>query len=100
MSQDNYKVNDPKGWCGDPKRGAALGRVSLHVADYVGFLSVSRVRLNRDGYDRLGTYFGIGNPLYWVHSKDCSVDYVIRATNRSTAVRAVRQGYPAAQVKS
>ena len=27
----DYTTNDPKGWCGDPARGAALGRPSYHA---------------------------------------------------------------------
>src|SRR5690606_26966366 len=25
----SYSTNDPKGWCGDPRRGAAMGRPSV-----------------------------------------------------------------------
>jgi hypothetical protein len=29
----SYKTHDPKGWCGDPQRGAALGRHAHKPAD-------------------------------------------------------------------
>ena len=44
-----YENNDPRGWCGDPKRGAAFGRPATHLETpeaknaYTGALLVSEV---------------------------------------------------------
>lgn len=44
MSKPDYKDNDPRGWCGDPSRGAAMGRETI-VGDpnYSGRLYVRKV---------------------------------------------------------
>ncbi len=96
----DYAVNDPKGWGGDPKRGAALGRPSDHCPGYSGKLHLRRVRLDRGGYDQNGTYFGIGDPLYWVASPGGEVDYVFRCNgDRASARYCVLQDYPRAEVR-
>jgi hypothetical protein len=78
-----YQTNGPKGWCGDPKRGAALGRVSRHADGrhtYAAKLHLLRVRIDNQGYDCNGTYFGHGAPLYWCSSDDDAgtIDWVFR----------------------
>ena len=96
----NYRDNDPRGWCGDPRRGAAMGRGSRHVEpSFDGRLFLERVRLNQGGYDRLGTYFGSGDPLYWCCSEDGSIDYCLRASSRTEARATVLKRYPAARVR-
>ncbi len=97
--QPDYSTNDPKGWCGDPKRGAAMGRPSDHSPGFAGKLTVKRVVLNSGGYDRNGTYFGIGAPLYWVASEDSEVDYMLRAADRASARAMVLVKYPDAKVR-
>lgn len=94
----DYRTNDPKGWGGDPKRGAALGRPSIHKADREApiKLYLRKVRLDSGGYDPNGTYFGIGAPLYWVSDSEGTVDYMLRAIRRSDAKAMVRQVYPKA----
>ena len=79
----SYKTNDPRGWCGDPSRGAALGR-RTHQGDnaFAGKIHIKRVHLDSGGYDRNGTYFGSGpgtHPLYWYASSDGDIDDVLRA---------------------
>lgn len=94
----SYKTNDPRGWGGDPARGAALGRSSFHLgADWEGKLYLRRVPLDSGGYDPNGTYFGAGTPLYWAASEDCSVDFVLRAASRGDAKKAVLTRYPKAR---
>jgi len=88
-----------KGWCGDPSRGAALGRPGYHDHGYKGRLYYSKIRLNRGGYDNLGTYFGVGEPLYWVHNDECTVDFVIRAPSRKRARALILERYPNANVR-
>ncbi len=55
----SYEKNDPKGWGGDPSRGAALGRRDITPAPPFGTVTVQEIRLDRDGYDALGTYWGV-----------------------------------------
>jgi len=92
----NYKTNDSRGWCGDPRRGAALGRPTVQDAptDFADKLHLRRVRLDSGGYDLNGTYFGHGQPLYWCASADGSVDFMLRAHSRDEAKAAVRERYP------
>ncbi len=97
----DYKTNDPKGWCGDPERGAAMGRPSIHLDEprnYGGRLHLRRVRMSACGaYDSNGTYFGSGTPIYWVASADGEIDYVLRADSREQAKLQVRETYPNAR---
>lgn len=100
MNTPDYTVNDPKGWCGDPRRGAAMGRSEI-AGDpkFSGRLYLRRVHIDSEGYDRNGTYFGIGDPLYWFANEDSSIDGVLRATSRTDARRLVLDKYPHATVK-
>lgn len=96
----DYSQNDRRGWCGDPKRGAAMGRESSHLrgddAKQPVKLYLRRIRLSGD-YDRNGTYFGAGKPLYWVCSADQTIDYMVRAEDREDARWHVLQQYPNAR---
>ncbi len=99
----DYKQHDPKGWCGDPTRGAALGRHSYHAEDsktFEGKIYLKRVRLNQGGYDSNGTYFGTGSPLYWASSEDCEVDFMLRAADRADARDQVLAKYPTAKIRN
>ena len=96
-TQPSYSTNDPRGWCGDPSRGAALGRPTV-AGSYTGTrLRLVRTRLDSGGYDRNGTYFGIGAPLYWCASDDGDIDYILRAGDREAATRKVQERYPTAR---
>lgn len=95
----SYSTNDPKGWCGDPERGAALGRPSVHTEEtFSDCIYLSRVRLNAGGYDKNGTYFGHGLPLYWAVSALGEIDFMLRAGSRADARRQVLVRYPNAKV--
>lgn len=104
MSSPDYKQHDPRGWCGDPKCGAALGRPTYAgESDYSGPLSLRKVRLDSGGYDCNGTYFGanlygIGD-VYWIASPDCEIDRMIRARNRADARAQALALYPNAKVR-
>lgn len=96
MTKPDYSVRDPKGWCGDPKRGAAMGRCSWlkHDTSYDGRIFIRQVTINAGGYDCNGTYFGhspTGERLYWVATLDNLIDYVERAHDRSVVEEAVRK---------
>lgn len=93
----NYKTNDPRGWGGDPKRGAALGRNDKHTsADFAGELTLREIHIDQEGYDDNGTYWGTGDPLYWYANEEGTIDACIRATKREIAMMAVRDEYPRA----
>jgi hypothetical protein len=108
MINVSYKTNDPKGWCGDSRRGAAMGRSSHHGdPDFEYKFVLRKVDLNSGGYDSNGTYFGGGKPLYWYASSNHegtakdgevievqAVDAVLRANNRNDAKAMIREQYP------
>lgn len=96
-----YKANDPKGWGGDPKRGAALGRPSRKGdPSYAGTILVREIQVSADGYDTLGTYWGKGTPLYWFASEDESIEGTERAPCASDALASVARMYPHATVRA
>lgn len=98
MFVPDYKKNDPKGWCGDMRRGAAMGRPTIKgEPSYDGQLYIRKIRLDSGGYDVNGTYFGTGDPLFWVVAPDYSIDRVYRAKNRATLVAELAQTYPRAR---
>jgi hypothetical protein len=103
----DYEKNDPRGWCGDPLRGAALGRGPNRVdPDFDGEVTVMRVAMDDEGvnaddpgcgaYDHLGTYWGHGPPLYFITSEDGEVEMMLRASDAQAAVRQARKECPAA----
>ena len=95
--EPDYKINVPIGFGGDASRGAALGRARL-TPDYKGKLFLRKVRISNDGYDSNGTYFGIGESLYWCSAKDGTVDFMLRAKARDDARKEVLELYPEAKV--
>lgn len=99
-SKPSYKTNDPLGWCGNPSRGAAMGRSTCR-GDVLhdGKLTLRKVSLNSGGYDSNGTYFGHGEPLFWYASDDsiepdAIIDGMIRAKDRNAAKALILQKYP------
>lgn len=96
----DYSTNDPKGWCGDPSRGAAIGRPTIH-GQPVGPITVRRSPLDRGGYDRNGTYFGAGSDipdLFWYSDEGGEVDAMERAWTIEEALAKVRKLFPGATV--
>lgn len=96
----DYKTLDPKGWGGDPSRGAALGRATVAELDREATvtLHLRKVRMNGD-YDSNGTYFGFvrGTSIYWCADTCGDVDFVVRATDRDDAKDKVLERYPNAR---
>ena len=92
----SYKTNDPKGWCGDPRRGAALGRSPIlkEPVNWNGKLYLSKVRLSGDGYDPNGTYFGWGTPIWWYANEEGTIDATCRAGSRREAKVEALKLYP------
>jgi len=97
----SYKDNDPGGWCGDPGRGAAMGRGTITDAEdsFSGKIFLRKVRLDSGGYDSNGTYFGWGSPLYWYANEDGTIDCMTRADSRAEAREIVLAQYPMAKVR-
>ena len=97
----DYNTNDPKGWCGDPTRGAALGRSTIQdkPKEWEGKLTLRRSYLDSGGYDKNGTYFGVGEPLYWCANEELTVDFILRADTRESARAQVLKKYPNAKVR-
>jgi len=95
-----YSKNNPRGWCGDPRRGAALGRPTIrnHDSSYVGTIHISHVRLDADGYDPYGTYFGIGGKMYWISSDDGGLDYMERGVTIWDVISKVEADFLKAKV--
>jgi len=99
----DYTKHDPKGWCGDPSRGAAMGRPSVHEAEPTGKMTLRLVKMCSccGAYDENGTYFGAAgrgvDPLYWYADEGGNVDDVLRAASRDDAKTKVLEKYPAAR---
>lgn len=53
-------------------------------------LEASRVKLNRDGYDDMGSYWGVGEPLWWVTTEDGSQSWNLRASTAHGAIARAR----------
>lgn len=47
--------------------------------------TLQRVPIESDGYDPNGTYYGVGEPVYWLASEDGRVDRKFRAKNDDEA---------------
>jgi len=100
VTRPDYSTHDPKGWCGDPKRGAAMGRhryLPEKPESWTGKLYVSEVRIDGGGYDRNGTYFGHAGPLYWCADASGEVDFTVRASDRAAALVEIRKTLPLAK---
>lgn len=79
----DYQTPD-RGWCGDPKRGAAMGRGSDLPEDSAGPLTLRHVPLDAGGYDPGGTYWGGPDDLYMAEDREGHVGY-LRAPSREAA---------------
>ncbi|WP_031556082.1 hypothetical protein [Parvularcula oceani] len=85
------------------KVGAPLGRPSREgPADIRWRFSLTRVPIDRGGYDRTGTYWGIGAPLYRYEalepgSEDAAPEGYFRAARREAAKAELRSRYPLAR---
>lgn len=97
----SYTVNAPRGYMGDPLRGAAMGRPPIKGdQNFTGKLSLRRVKLSWDGYDSAGTYWGHGATLlWWWASEDYKIDGTVWAPTRAAARKRVLELYPKSQVR-
>jgi len=84
----NPTTTPDTGWMGDRSRGASMGRDEFDFE--VGQIPaksvyLSRVKIDSDGYDPGGAYWGIGTPLYCAHSDGCDYCQYVRAHSREDA---------------
>lgn len=81
MLAAEYRKNDPKGYRGDASRGSAVGRTTIMppLSVPVSHVTFVRLWLDADGYDMLGTYFGLGEPLWYCWAP--GLDLVLRGTS-------------------
>lgn len=94
----DYSTNDPKGWCGDPSRGAALGRPTIK-GEPEGKITIRRSPLDRQGYDRNGTYFGVGGSLFWIADEGGEVDFMERSPRPEWVIERVKRAYPGVEIE-
>lgn len=107
----SYSLPASRGYMGDPRRGASMGRGNCHAADKTAPLRfyLRRVRLDADGYDGGGAYWGHGAPLYHAQADAESLcvggftgaerfadrpEMFFRARSRAEAVAEVSREYP------
>lgn len=71
--------------------------------EYAGEVDVDEHPIDEDGYDTMGRYFGVGEPLWHVTDEydvgldAIYLDAVIRAESREAAVEMVRERFPRAR---
>lgn len=85
---------DP-GWCGDPRRGASMGRAS-HGEPGTSRIYLRRVSLRGD-YDPGGSYWGSnsrGRILFEAFDADETFYWTCRAASREDAVAQLRARFP------
>ncbi len=67
-----------------------------HIVSDAPKFAIARVRVNRQGYDSKGVYFGIGAPVYRFERDGWAMNYV-RAESRTAAKAEVRKIHPGAR---
>lgn len=60
--------------------------------------SLSRVSINREGYDSRGSYWGSGAPLFAYESESHDAYGHLRASDRAAAKQKLREMYPKAKI--
>jgi len=58
---------------------------------------LERVRINSQGYDPGGAYWGTGEPLWVAHNADAYVELFTRAPDRSAAKARIAERFPLAR---
>jgi hypothetical protein len=87
MTTNPTTTPDP-GWQGNRSRGAGMGRdeCDMTIAEiYPRSVYLSRVRIDSQGYDPGGAYWGIGTPVYCAYSDRCGYCRYTRARDRAEA---------------
>lgn len=50
-----------------------------------------RVRINRQGYDSHGHYYGVGAPVFYVYNEDAGFEEWVRASDNKSAITQVHK---------
>jgi hypothetical protein len=77
-------------------RGAPLGKPDSTPPAKSPKFSMTRIRINSQGYDACGSYWGIGLPLYWA-TDGAAIDIYLRGRTRADAKAEIRRTYPNAR---
>lgn len=101
MTALDTSTSPDRGYMGDRKRGASLGRATVlgspsHRDNRILF-HLRRVRLDQGGYDPGGAYWGIGSPLFEAWDDGGEAYMTFRTGDREAAKEAVRGTYPNAR---
>ena len=78
----------------DPTLGS-VRLTPLTPPDYKGKLYLRKMRINNEGFDSSGKFFGIGTSVYSCTSKDGTVDFWLQAKSREMLLKLVRLPHPA-----
>lgn len=92
----NPTLTKDRGYMGDPSRGASLGRISkTYPLDNTEILLVNKVRIDSQGYDTGGVYWGVGRSLYVVYTENHDFICYIDCKNKKEALAFTREKYGA-----
>ena len=93
-----HPYQTPSGWCGDPKRGASMGRTSDLSLDTTATLHLRRVPLDEGGYDPGGAYWGTPHDLFIAEVISSDIDNEEGATHylRARSIEDARAQFPRA----
>lgn len=70
------------------------GRYSKDGVNYIG---ISRIKLDRQGYDRHGSYYGVGAPLWAVYDDNGDIEINVRAPSKKAVKDMIRAEIPNAR---
>jgi hypothetical protein len=82
--------------------GAPMGRRDINAtAEPEGALTIQEVCIDSGGYDNHGTYWGLGQRLFFVSgvtADEDDIEVTFRAYDRQCAVEEARRRFPGAEV--
>lgn len=78
-----------EGMPGDPnwQKSSSRGRGASHEDE----LTAERIKLDRQGYDEQGRYYGVGDPLWSVDHAESGKTQAVRAKTKAAALAAARK---------
>lgn len=95
-----FKLPKDRGYMGDPRRGASLGRPCRNefmATPGAAPFRLVRIYLDAGGYDNGGAYWGHGEPLYYYEGPLTDLNGFVRGHTREAAKAEVRRMQPHAQ---
>lgn len=88
-----HGLEPDRGYIGDPRRGASLGRADVRGdPDTAARFHLRRVRLNAGGYDSGGVYWGHGGALFHYESADGTASGFVRIWRADVRAAFERRG--------